>query len=171
MLTQGAYEDGEVNEWRIKPDFQANLPKYIKALLLKEKIITSNVPKIVNEEMIPLLDREIERLKLKYGETDNRIQILENTTDFLLQCIAKDEATDHLSEISTHINKIYLNNSLDKYSSLEKIGICLLNMLMILPLGIPGAIKYATTGSFFFSLHVKSQELELLNTIHQEVSL
>ncbi|MCX7120002.1 MAG: hypothetical protein NTZ86_09115 [Legionellales bacterium] len=163
------YGDGEEDGWRIKPDFQANLPKYIKALLLKEKIITSNVPEIVNEEMIPLLEMEIERLKLKYGETDNRIQILENTTDFLLQTITKDETTDHLSEISTHINEIYLNNSLDKYSSFEKIGICLLNMLMILPLGIPGAIKYATTGSFFFSLRGKSQEL--LNTIHQEVSL
>lgn len=164
------YAYDEVDDaWIIKPDFQANLPKYIKALLLKEKIITSNVPKIVNEEMIPLLEMEIERLKLKYGETDNRIQILKSTTDFLRQSITKDETTDHLSEISTHINEIYLNNSLDKYSSFERIGICLLNMLMILPLGILGAIKYATTGSFFFSLRGKSQEL--LNTIHQEVSL
>ena len=119
--------------------------------------------------MIPLLEMEIERLKLKYGETDNRIQILENTTNFLLQTIIKDENTDHLSEMSTHINEIYLNNSLDKYSSFAKIGICLLNMLMILPLRIPGAIKYATTGSFFFSIRGKSQEL--LNTIRQEVSL
>jgi hypothetical protein len=161
--------DGEGDEWRIKPDFQANLPKYIKALLLKEKIITSNVPTIVNEEMIPLLEIEIERLKFKYGETDNRIQILENTINFLLQSITQDETTDHLSEISTHINEIYLNDSLNKYSSFERIGICLLNMLMLLPLGIPGALKYATTGSFFFSLRGKSQEL--LNTIHQEVSL
>ena len=163
------YGDDEEDGWRIKPDFQANLPKYIKTLLLKEKIITSNIPQIVNEEMIPLLEMEIERLKPKYGETDNRIQILENTIGFLLQTITQDETTDHLSEISTHINKIYLNNSLDKYSSFEKIGICLLNMLMILPLGILGAIKYATTGSFFFSLRGKSQEL--INTIQQEVSL
>lgn len=160
-----SYDD----DWRIKPDFQANLPKYIKALLLKEKIITSNVPTIVNNEMIPLIEMEIDRLKLKYGETDNRIQILENTADFLLQTITKDETTDHLSEISTHINEVYLNSSLDKYSSFAKIGICLLNMLMILPLGLAGAVKYAATGSFFFSLRGKSQEL--LNTIHQEVSL
>lgn len=161
--------DGEEDGWRIKPDFEANLPKYVKALLLKEKVITSNIPQIVNEEMIPLLQEEINRLKLKYGETDNRIQLLENTIDFLLCTITQDETTDHLSKISTHLNEVYLNNRLDKYNSFEKIGICLLNMLMLLPLGIPGAIKYATTESFFFSLRGKSQEL--LNTIHQEASL
>lgn len=159
-----SYED----EWRIKPEFRTNLPKYIKELLIKEKIIISNVPKIVNDEMLPLLEREIERLKLKYGEADNRIQILENTRAFLLP-ITKDETTDHLSEICTHINEIYLKGSLNKYNSIETIGICLLNMLMILPLGLTGAIKYATTGSFFFSLSGKSQEL--VNTIHQELSL
>lgn len=160
-----SYDD----EWRIKPDFQANLPKYIKVLLLKEKIITSNIPTIVNDEMIPYIEMEIERLRDKYGEADNRIQLLENTVDFLLLTITKDDTTDHFSEISSHINEIYQNSSLDKYSSLAKIGIRLLNMLMILPLGIPGAIKYAITGSFFFSLHGESQEL--LNTIHREVSL
>lgn len=163
------YSYGEDNDWRIKSDFQANLRKYVKALLLKEKIITSNIPTIVNDEMIPFIELEKERLMKKYGEDDPRVQVLGNTLDFLLKIITQDETIDHLSEISKHINQIYLKSSLDKYSSLAKIGICLLNMLMILPLGLAGTIKYATTGSFFFSFHGKSQEL--LNTIRQEVSL
>ena len=157
----------EKDGWRIRSDFQANLPRYINALLLKENIITSNVHNIVFCDMIPLLKTEIERLERKHGQTDNRISTLNATITFLEGIVTQDKTIyDCVSDISAHINQIYMTSSLGKYSSFEQIGIHLLNILMIVPLGIPGAIKYASTGSFFFSLNGKSQDL--LNTKHQE---
>ncbi|RMX17934.1 hypothetical protein EAS68_09885 [Legionella jordanis] len=161
-------EDGE-SVWRIRPDFKTNLPKYVKTLLIKEKIITSNVPMIVNQEMIPLLEEEIERLEIKYQGKDNRIQVLENTLSFLINTITKEETTEYESVIAKHIQELYIHSGLDKYNSLQRIGLVLLNALMILPLGICGAFKYAATGSFFFSHHGKTQDL--INSIYREVSL
>ena len=66
-----------------------------------------------------------------------------------------------------HIRDLYLDNKLDKYGFLQKNGIFLLNLMVLTVL--PGVIKLATTGHFFFSMHGKTQEL--VNKIYNDSSI
>lgn len=154
------YEDFEATGgvWKIKSSFQTELPKYVKQLLLRENIITSKPPEVVNTKMIPFLDAELRRINAKHGAKDCRIPTIESTIDFLKQTV-QDKTIDHCQVITNHIQEIYLDKKFSKHNLLEKIGLVLLNILMALPLGIPGLIKYAATGSSFFALNGKSQDL------------
>ncbi|RUR09042.1 hypothetical protein [Legionella septentrionalis] len=162
---QDIYEYRENGDWLIKENFNQQLQKLIVPLLIKDGLITSSVPSLVTERMIPILEDEIKRLELKYND-EKRIEILEHTKKFLYQTIFND-AIDQAAAISDYIQEVYLNHNLDKYNTLQKIGLVLLNILTVVPLAIPGLIKYATTGTFFFSLCGKTHDM--VGDIHQEI--
>ncbi len=120
--------------------------------------------------IIKYLIDEITRLQAQgKANSDYRVKQLMETTILIWRTIHETEKTPEVKKqnIQSHIEDLYLNNKLDKYGFLQKIGIFLLNILM-LPV-IPGIIKRATTGHFFFSMHGKTQDL--INQIHKSPSI
>ena len=143
----------------IRPAFQANLPRYVAKLLEQNSIIQPDL-KFLKRSILGAMSDEINRLSGKYDANNVRVVYLqESYAD--INGIFNSAEPHKLTRISTYIKDAYINNNpLDKYSSWgEKFGLVLLNILFVLPCAIPLAIKYAVTGTFFFSQSGKTQDL------------
>jgi len=91
--------------------------------------------------------------------------------DFEAIASNRDKTAGQIAEdILDYIKNPPLRRSLNKYPSFwEQLSLLLLNVLMLAPLAIPGAIKYATTGQFFFSQNGRS--LDQMDDMAQDLSL
>lgn len=119
----------------------------------------------VNNNVKPILAAERARLSQKYqdGEDGGRIGILDllaKQIDNQIDRFNKGEIladrlqTNITLDITTQLN----TNNLDQYKSWEaELGLALLNTLMLFTI-IPFVVKYAATGTCFFSLKGKSYE-------------
>lgn len=162
--------DEYTNEWRISPEFHTCFPEFVTRFLIKEGLVGSPLLELINGRMIPKIKAEILRLVRKYGEEETRIGVLTETLDFL-KMVTSDLGkleTDAANEIYTYLARLPYQESLIQHKSYwEEITLQLLNILMIVPFGLPGLIKYAATGHFFFSY--KGSSMDTIDELASEV--
>lgn len=131
----------------------------------------------ISKNILSIISTEKTRLSTQYGTTgadDGRIATLTGLETNIVNLITqfkdtqksvrfvnqdlKNEAGKLKNNIANLIQNDLKNQTLDKHKSWgEKLGLILLNALFSLPI-IPLIIKYAATGSCFFSLTGKSHE-------------
>jgi ankyrin repeat protein len=141
----------------------------IKMLQEKQEKQFNNIQIKISKELQAEMDDFKARKKNRTAEDELRCRVVEDlknsimaiTMDFI-QAIKNNEnyntlKSQYAEKLRNAIKSSLINNKLDKYQWLQKIGICLLNLLsfLIFPTLI---IKRIKTGSYFYSTTGKSKE-------------
>lgn len=121
----------------------------------------------IYQQVLSVLVGERERLKRKYGPISCPRTIALEETIFKILCALDEAEGERVTWVSTQLLKSkirwaiqenLINRNLDKYKAWGmKLGLMLLNVLLVLPV-ITVPIKRLATGTWFFSLKGKSHE-------------
>ncbi len=147
----------------ITDKFWANLSLMVEQFLENEDYIKRRTDYLqkyfVAENVLTSIVQERDRLKEKYGRDHQRVRILNQLMDITQSAVEICDDKEAVTLTTSSINTILLDYPhIDIYKGWAKtFGLILLNILIGAPV-LPCVIKYAFTGSCFFSLRGKTHD-------------